>query len=89
MEICYSRNIAWQDYFDTIYIFNEHTRNTYVLKDSARCFWLLISKNRQFDKICSMLRKDYTDISFDILKQDFYEFAVSLENEDLLYIIGD
>lgn len=89
MKITYSKNIAWQEFFGTVYIFNEISHEAFILNDLAKEFWLLISKSNDFDEICYMLSKNFSTISFEQVKSDFNEFMVDLIHNDLLHTVED
>ncbi len=89
MKITYSKNIAWQEFFGTIYIFNEISHGTFILNDLAKEFWLIVSKENRFDEICTLLSKNVLDVSVEQIQSDFHEFVSDLIANDLLHLLEE
>lgn len=86
MIVKYSPNIAWQKFFNTVYIFDEINHKTFIITDIAMQFWMTLQRLDNFKEICIELSKYHTSIIYVDLEQDFKEFIEELERNNLIII---
>lgn len=85
MKAYYSANIAWQDYFETIYIFNEQKHNTFLLEGTARQIWLTIETNNDVKNIVDLLSNTYK-VGAEIIEKDCIELLNEMKENGLIDI---
>lgn len=85
MKIFYSANIAWQDYFETIYIFNEQSRDTFLLEGTARQIWLTIETNNDIKNIVDLLSNIY-NVGAEVIERDCIELLNEMKENGLIDI---
>lgn len=84
MIITFSDNLAWQEYFGKIYIFNEVERNSFILEDIAAIIWNFINLGYCYDEILVKLKSKYKNIQDKEIKTDLNEFLNDMKDTGLV-----
>lgn len=84
MIITFTKEIAWQKYFNKIYIFNDVERNTFILEDIAVIIWDYINVGYEYEKILSELKSKYNEINISELKKDLDMFLDEMRENRLV-----
>ena len=85
MRVSYSTNIAWQDYFEAIYIFNEQSHDAFLLEGSARQIWLTIEANNDIKNMVNVL-SDMYNVSAEVIEKDCLELLNEMKENGLIEI---
>lgn len=71
-NISYSQNISWNLIKDNLFVFEEITNQTYLLKGLSREYWILIQHNNDLRDIIKTLaefsNKEYSVIENDVIQ---------------------
>lgn len=67
-------NVAWQEYFDKIYIFDDVNCEAYILEDVSAFIWKVLEKHQTYDQILAALFKQYRTIDSIVLKKIWTSF---------------
>lgn len=82
-NILYPKSISWTLLNDNMFIFDEITNNTYLLKGLSRDFWLLIEENNIFQDIVKML-SEKRDIEYSVMENDIVQLTKKLVKNNLI-----
>lgn len=82
-NILYPKSISWTLLNDNMFVFDEITNNTYLLKGLSRDFWLLIEENNIFPDIVKML-SEKRDIEYSVMENDIVQLTKKLVKNNLI-----
>jgi hypothetical protein len=66
-----------------MFVFDEITNKTYLLKGLSRDFWLLIEENNIFPDIVKML-SEKRDIEYSVMENDIVQLTKKLVKNNLI-----
>ena len=77
-------SVAWQEYFDKVYIFDDVNYEAFVLEDVSAFIWKALEKHHILEQILSLLIKKYPTTDKMVLENDLEEFLDSLIEANLV-----
>ena len=80
------KDIAWQEYFGTLYVFDDISRESYTLEDLASAIWKIISGSKDIllSDIKAQVKSMYPDIASKTIDDDVNEFIMDLLDSGLV-----
>ena len=84
MRMELSDNVAWQEYDQIVYVFNESTKEVFLFADSARDFFLSMIRHQNTGDIILDLCQEYGSENREMICSDLDIFVRDLENNGLI-----
>jgi len=84
MKIYLTKWTSWQEFFGSVYVFNEITKLVYIFCDSAEVFWNAMISDNDVDRMTSTLCDYYESDSRDQIHEDLLMFIEELESFGLV-----